>query len=61
MASTALMLGGVARWLIVLGAVVYFWTAATYEERKFARSPVAKEYGEYMLRTGRFVPRVLAT
>jgi protein-S-isoprenylcysteine O-methyltransferase Ste14 len=45
----------------VFAAYVYFWFASTFEERKFARSPVAKEYEEYKRRTGRFFPRIRQT
>jgi len=60
MFSTATMLPAVHRWVIVSAAVFYFWRAAVFEEKKFARSPVAAEFEAYTQRTGRFIPRRLS-
>jgi protein-S-isoprenylcysteine O-methyltransferase Ste14 len=57
MMSTAVMMPSAFRFLVVLAMVAYFTAAAVYEERKFARSPVAAEYAHYKAMTGRFVPR----
>ena len=61
MASTALMMPTPMRGAIVLAMIGYFTAAAVWEERKFARSAVATEYARYKRRTGRFVPKGLAT
>jgi protein-S-isoprenylcysteine O-methyltransferase Ste14 len=58
MASTTLMFPTTIRGLIVLAGAVYFWSAARYEERKFANSPVAEEFERYRRRSGRFIPRL---
>jgi len=58
MASTAVMMPSAFRFLVVLAMVIYFTVAAVYEERKFARSPVAAEYAQYKATTGRFFPRL---
>jgi protein-S-isoprenylcysteine O-methyltransferase Ste14 len=37
--------------------ILFFFLAARLEERKFARSPMAREYEKYRQQTGRFIPR----
>jgi len=44
--------------LVVLGMIGYFQWLTRFEERKFARSPVATEYAVYKARTGRLLPRL---
>jgi len=44
--------------MVVALAAAYFQWLARYEEGKFARSPVAAEYADYMARTGRLLPRL---
>ena len=44
--------------LVVLLATGYYEWLARFEEKKFARSPVAAEYARYKARTGRLLPRV---
>jgi len=44
--------------VVFLVMVWLFASAAIYEEGKFAASPLAAEYNEYMRRTGRFFPKV---
>lgn len=39
-------------------SLAILWIAAIFEERKFARSPLAEEYRDYRTRTGRFVPKL---
>lgn len=48
-------------WLVpaVLAGAITYWRAAREEEGGFARSPLAKAYGEYAARTGMFLPRLL--
>lgn len=58
MVSTALMQPTLFRGLVVAAMTVYFFAAATHEERKFAGSVMAKEYEAYKQRTGRFVPKL---
>jgi protein-S-isoprenylcysteine O-methyltransferase Ste14 len=55
--SVAVMMPSVFRAAIVAAMVIYFSAAAMWEERKFARSPVAAEYAAYKATTGRFVPK----
>ena len=56
--SVAVMMPSVFRAAIVAAMVIYFSAAAMWEERKFARSPVAAEYAAYKATTGRFVPKI---
>ena len=58
MASVALMLPGSIRVLVFAGTAWLLATAARHEERKFARSPFAREYEAYRARTGRFIPKL---
>jgi protein-S-isoprenylcysteine O-methyltransferase Ste14 len=58
MASAAVMRPTFFRGLVVLGMVIYFLSAALYEERKFNASEIAAEYGAYKQRTGRFLPKL---
>ena len=58
MVSTTLLMPTLFRAAIVAAMVIYFTAAAMWEERKFARSPLATEYARYSQRTGRFVPRL---
>ena len=57
MVSIVAIRPGIFRGLVVLGMVGYFWAAAVFEERKFARSAMAKDYEVYKQRTGRFIPK----
>jgi protein-S-isoprenylcysteine O-methyltransferase Ste14 len=43
--------------VVVVFAAGYFQWLARFEEEKFARSPVATEYAEYKMHTGRLLPR----
>jgi protein-S-isoprenylcysteine O-methyltransferase Ste14 len=43
--------------LVVVVAIGYYEWLTRFEERKFARSPVAAEYADYKARTGRLFPR----
>jgi len=47
-------------WLLAptLAMLVLYLRAAVMEERKFARSPLARAYSRYQRRTGRFLPSV---
>ncbi len=51
-----------AWWLLPTAVFMFvvYRQSAIMEERKFARSEWAAQYGEYMKRTGRFVPRLWA-
>jgi protein-S-isoprenylcysteine O-methyltransferase Ste14 len=60
MASAALMLPSLFRFLVVAGTALLLTSAARHEERKFARSALANVYESYRQRTGRFLPKVLA-
>jgi len=60
MGSTLVLVPTVFRALVFLGMVIYFVAAARHEERKFARSGLAAEYGRYRERTGRFLPKISA-
>jgi protein-S-isoprenylcysteine O-methyltransferase Ste14 len=44
--------------VVLLVMVWLFSSAAIFEEKKFAESPLANEYAAYMRRTGRFLPRL---
>ena len=57
MASVVAIRPSLLRGLVVLGMVGYFFAAAVFEERKFARSAMAKDYEAYKQRTGRFIPK----
>jgi protein-S-isoprenylcysteine O-methyltransferase Ste14 len=59
MTSVAIVRPSLFRGLVVLAMVGYFVGAAVFEERKFARSPMAKDNELYAQRTGRFIPRFL--
>jgi protein-S-isoprenylcysteine O-methyltransferase Ste14 len=54
--AAAIMFPSIASLVVVVGMTIYFNAAARFEERKFARSPLAKEYEAYRRRTGRFIP-----
>jgi protein-S-isoprenylcysteine O-methyltransferase Ste14 len=56
--ATVVMRPSVWGALIVVLAAGYFQWLARFEEAKFARSPVAKEYAQYKARTGRLFPRL---
>jgi 2-polyprenyl-6-methoxyphenol hydroxylase-like FAD-dependent oxidoreductase len=58
MASVALMLPSPFRFLVFAGTAMLLTSAARHEERKFAGSPLAREYESYRRRTGRFFPRL---
>ena len=49
---------GVSHWLIPLAALALYTSAALYEERKFARSPLSGSYVAYRASTGMFLPRL---
>jgi protein-S-isoprenylcysteine O-methyltransferase Ste14 len=55
--STVVMWPSVWGAVVVAAMVAYYQWLTRYEEAKFARSPVAAEYAEYMAQTGRLVPR----
>jgi protein-S-isoprenylcysteine O-methyltransferase Ste14 len=59
MASVALMLPSVVRFLVLAATAVLLTVAARHEEQKFAKSPLAGEYESYRQRTGRFVPKLV--
>jgi protein-S-isoprenylcysteine O-methyltransferase Ste14 len=48
-------------WAIIpfIGMAVTYWRAALDEEAKFARTPMAAQYANYMKSTARFVPGIL--
>lgn len=54
--GAAMMFPGVAAFAVVAAMILYFASAARFEERKFASSPLAAEYEAYRRRTGRFIP-----
>jgi protein-S-isoprenylcysteine O-methyltransferase Ste14 len=56
MASVALMLPGLIRFLVFAATALLLTSAARHEEKKFANSPLASEYESYRQRTGRFIP-----
>ena len=56
--AAAIMVPGVMTLGVLVVMSIYFWSAARFEERKFAKSPVAAEYESYRRRTGRFIPRL---
>ncbi len=58
MASANVMLPSVMSVIVLAATTTYFVSAALFEERKFARSPLAAEYEAYKRRTGRFLPRL---
>jgi len=39
--------------------LVIYWRATMYEEEKFMRSPLKKEYMDYKESTGRFLPKMI--
>ena len=55
--GAAMMFPGLTAILVVVGMILFFFLAARLEERKFARSPLAREYEKYRQQTGRFIPR----
>ena len=58
MAALVIVRPNLFRGLVVLGMAGYFVAAAVFEERKFARSAMAKDYEVYRQRTGRFIPKL---
>jgi protein-S-isoprenylcysteine O-methyltransferase Ste14 len=56
MASVAMMLPGLIRFLVFAATALLLTSAARHEEQKFANSPLAGEYESYRQRTGRFLP-----
>jgi protein-S-isoprenylcysteine O-methyltransferase Ste14 len=56
--AAAIMFPGIPSLVVVVGMTIYFNAAARHEERKFERSPLAKDYAAYRRRTGRFIPRL---
>ncbi len=60
MASVALMMPSIVRILVFAGTGALLTSAARHEERKFAESPLAREYESYRQRTGRFLPKIVA-
>jgi protein-S-isoprenylcysteine O-methyltransferase Ste14 len=56
--GAAMMFPGVTAFVVVAGMIAYFASAARFEERKFASSPLAAEYESYRRRTGRFIPKL---
>jgi protein-S-isoprenylcysteine O-methyltransferase Ste14 len=56
--AAAIMVPGLMTLGVLVAMSIYFWSAAQFEERKFARSAVAAEYEAYRRRTGRFIPRL---
>jgi protein-S-isoprenylcysteine O-methyltransferase Ste14 len=56
--STIVMWPSIWGGIAVLLSFVYYQWLARFEERKFARSPVAEEYAQYKARTGRLLPRL---
>jgi len=58
MASVAVMLPSLIRFLVFAATALLLTSAARHEERKFANSPLAVEYQSYRQRTGRFIPRL---
>jgi len=58
MASVALMLPSLIRFLVFAATALLLTSAARHEEQKFANSPLAVEYESYRQRTGRFIPRL---
>jgi len=59
--GAALMFPGLTAFAVVAAMIAYFVSAARFEERKFASSPLAAEYAAYRRRTGRFIPRLGST
>jgi protein-S-isoprenylcysteine O-methyltransferase Ste14 len=47
-------------WLLSTVAVMFwlYWSAALFEEDKFATGSLAREYAAYTATTGRFLPRL---
>jgi protein-S-isoprenylcysteine O-methyltransferase Ste14 len=56
--AAAIMVPGLMTLGVLVVMSIYFWSAARFEEGKFARSAVAAEYDKYRRRTGRFLPRL---
>jgi protein-S-isoprenylcysteine O-methyltransferase Ste14 len=56
--GAAMMFPGWIAYIVVAAMIVYFLSAARYEEGKFRRSPLAADYEAYRRRTGRFIPRL---
>ncbi len=58
--GTALASPGLLPWLAPLVMLRVYWTAAKFEERKFASSNLASDYQRYRSKAGMFIPRVRA-
>lgn len=56
--ATALGTSGWVGWIATATIGSAYWIAARQEERKFERSPLAREYTEYRSRTGMFAPKL---